>query len=437
MSSAALGFASLFLGLVTGRQQVELLVTPPVTTVEVQVDGRAVGMLNEAPWRLEVDFGTALCPHHLDAVGRDAGGHEVARVRQRINLPRPAAEVEVSLSRDPDGRVSGATLSWQKNDWKAPRKILADLDGESLPVLAAGRLSWLPSDPRSVHLLRVVLDFDDGVTANREVVFGLDVAAEAESALTGVAVQYRRAGDAPALADLRGKVRDHEAQVRVVAVEKGNVQLAVVLDPNARNPLISVLQRALANGGYFDRLLDGRDTLLAVGTEPLLQGLPGGLTNAVFPVLGLPDCRSDELLRSFWLWKGFRNQPAGSGIYLSGAVALAGLRAMATNQRRAVLLIAGEGALQVEPGSVRRTREFLASIGVPLEVWTPVPKGQWPEMSPWGELVDVSTSGGLFAADIALKKLLRRQRIVWLDGDHLPQDIELAPGLDDLRIAGR
>lgn len=437
MSSAALGFASLFLGLVTGRQQVELLVAPPVATVEVQVDGLAVGRLHEAPWRLEVDFGSALRPHHLDAVGCDARGREVARVRQRINLPRPAAEVEVSLSRDPDSRVSGATLSWQKNDLKAPWKILADLDGEPVPVSEAGRLSWPPSDPRLVHLLRVALEFEDGVTANREVVFGLDVAAEAESALTGLAVEYRRAGDAPRIAELRGKVRVREAQARVVAVEKGNVQLAVVLDPNARKAFISVVQRALADGGYFDQLLEGRDTLLAVGTEPTLQGLPGGTTHAVFPVLGLPDCRIDELVRSFWLWQGFRKAPAGSDIYLAGATALAGLRATATNRRRAVLLIAGEGALRGEPDSVRRTRGFLAAIGVPLVVWTPVSAEQWPQESPWGEAVDVSTGHDLNNADKALQRLLRRQRVVWLDGDHLPQDIELAPGLDGLRIAGR
>ena len=174
VSSGALGFASLFLGLVVGRQPVELLVAPPVVNVEVQLDGRVVGSLKQAPWRLEVDLGAALLPHRLEAVGRDAAGREVARVVQRVNLPRAYAEVEVALRRDPDGRVGGAALSWRKNDLKPPVKILVDLDGEPVPTQAARLLTWPPSDPRAVHLLRVVLEFADGVTANREVVFGLE-----------------------------------------------------------------------------------------------------------------------------------------------------------------------------------------------------------------------------------------------------------------------
>ena len=51
--------------------------------------------------------------------------------------------------------------------------------------------------------------------------------------------------------------------------------------------------------------------------------------------------------------------------------------------------------------------------------------------------MDIATHGDLYDADNAIQKLLRRQRIVWVEGDHLPQDVALAPGLGDVRIAGR
>jgi hypothetical protein len=110
---------------------------------------------------------------------------------------------------------------------------------------------------------------------------------------------------------------------------------------------------------------------------------------------------------------------------------------MATNQRRAVVVVAGAEGLRDNPESVLRTREFLSAIGVPLVVWTPVPRKLRPASCPWGEVVDVRTYGDLYDADNALQKLLRRQRVVWVEGNHLPQDLALAPGLADLRVAGR
>lgn len=436
MSSGALGFASLFLGLVVGRQPVELLVAPPVATVEVRLDGRVAGHLQQAPWRLDVDLGVALLPHRLEAVGRDAAGREVARVVQRVNLPRAYAEVEVALRRDPDGRVSGATLSWRKNDLMVPTRILADLDGEPVPNGVAPHLSWPPSDPRAVHLLRVTLEFADGVTASREVVFGLDVAAEAESSLTGVAVQYLRAGGEPDLATLQDQVLVRGEPGRVVAVEKGSVRVAVVIDPRAREAFSDVVRWAVRRRSLqTNQLMSGRDTLVSVGAEPAVQALPGGLQNAVFPNRSLPGCRIDELVRSLHLWPGEVGR--GDAVLLPEAAAVAGLSAMATNQRRAVVVVVGEEGLRGSPEAVVRTREFLSAIGVPLLVWTPVPRKQRPASCPWVEVVDVRTYGDLYDADNALQKLLRRQRIVWVEGDHLPQDLALAPGRADIRVAGR
>ena len=65
---------SLFLGLVSGPQVVEVAVAERVATVELRLDGRAVGRLAGPPWRAEVDFGDALATHRLEAVARSRTG---------------------------------------------------------------------------------------------------------------------------------------------------------------------------------------------------------------------------------------------------------------------------------------------------------------------------------------------------------------------------
>jgi hypothetical protein len=61
---------------------------------------------------------------------------------------------------------------------------------------------------------------------------------------------------------------------------------------------------------------------------------------------------------------------------------------------------------------------------VPFFVWH---LGTGPPPAGWGETVDVSTSRRLADAFRDLKRRLDQQRIVWIDGIHLPQEIQLAP----------
>ncbi len=79
-------FLTLFLGLFSGPQTVELRVAEPVAAVELRLDGRAAGILTRAPWKLEVDFGPELAPQQLEAVARDAAGNELGRLRRWVNV---------------------------------------------------------------------------------------------------------------------------------------------------------------------------------------------------------------------------------------------------------------------------------------------------------------------------------------------------------------
>ena len=89
-----IAFLTLFLGLVTGVQPVEFTVTDPqVVRMELRLDGRTIGVLQRSPWQLNCDFGPALVPHELVAVGFNSAGVPVGRAQQWINMPRRRAVV--------------------------------------------------------------------------------------------------------------------------------------------------------------------------------------------------------------------------------------------------------------------------------------------------------------------------------------------------------
>jgi len=55
-----LEFITLFLGLTSGPQMVQLEAGGSLAAVEVQLDGRVVDRVEQMPWEVEVDFGLGL-----------------------------------------------------------------------------------------------------------------------------------------------------------------------------------------------------------------------------------------------------------------------------------------------------------------------------------------------------------------------------------------
>ena len=63
-------------------------------------------------------------------------------------------------------------------------------------------------------------------------------------------------------------------------------------------------------------------------------------------------------------------------------------------------------------------RRYLASIGVPLYVWSAT--GPRPDLeAAWGKIEDVSTTGKLTDATARLRTDLATQRIAWIGADPL------------------
>ena len=70
---------------------------------------------------------------------------------------------------------------------------------------------------------------------------------------------------------------------------------------------------------------------------------------------------------------------------------------------------------------------------MPVLVWNP--GGKTPEHhGAWGEVRRVGSLRLLAAAFEELRGLLAEQWIVWLDGRHLPQDVELSPGVEGFAL---
>ena len=115
---------------------------------------------------------------------------------------------------------------------------------------------------------------------------------------------------------------------------------------------------------------------------------------------------------------------------MADAVAVAALQALAGNHRRAVLLVLGdapEDASRYDAGTVRR---YLEAVRVPLAVWAPgdLKAAATPKTAAWGTVRDVSAPRKLSSEFDRLRDDLAAQRIVWLEGSHLPTAVALAPG---------
>src|SRR5207248_10787863 len=89
-------FISLFLGIVAGKQGIEMQADPSIASIRLTLAGQEIARLTQPPWRTEIDVGSNLVPRELEAIGYDAKGNEVGRASQVLNLPRPRSEEHTS-----------------------------------------------------------------------------------------------------------------------------------------------------------------------------------------------------------------------------------------------------------------------------------------------------------------------------------------------------
>jgi len=441
-----IAFASLFLGLVVGVVPVTVLVEKPVAAVRIELDGRTVGRVAQAPWTLALDFGAEPLPHELVARALDAEGKEVGVARQFVNLPRPPAEVEVVLERDAKGRAVAARFSGQSLIASRPARVTATFDEKPLPVEST-RIALPDYDPGARHIVSVELVFGPAVRSRTDLVFGGAETSVVSSELTAVAVRATAAGKSPDAPDLAGALVRRGRALPVVAVEQGPAMVCVV-----RGPSVALALKALGTGGkttllrqpdgrrlpQFDRDASRYEMALEKDDRArFIWPMPRTIENS--PGAQLFDKSRDFLGADggiAWLLTRVEHpQQRPAEIRLADAAAVAGLEATATGQRRAVILVIGDEKSDDSRHSPASVRRYLEAMRVPFYVWSLKSAATQPLVKNWGKVEEVSSAARLEEAFARVKADLASQRIVWVEGRYLPQEITLSESAAGLELA--
>jgi hypothetical protein len=453
-----IAFETLLLGIIFGRVPIALMVAPPVTAVEVRLDGTAIATLRGPPWVLEHDLGGSLLPHVLTAIGFDASGHEVGRAAKWLNLGRERAAVSALLERDPATRQPvAATLAWDEATGDKPLSARATLDGALLPVTDPGRITLPNVDLAQPHLLSVEVAFPKDVKARTDLAFGGDIIDTAESELTAVAVALPPDQRSLETRDLQGVFSVDGFPMQPVAVEESRAEVVVVMDRGVQDEILfRRLPRGWSDFGWSatDRLGGDDDRFFALDTVPKTRRAAAGGSRILFHQTAPRRlARIDEFSLLFGISNTLQSGPPGPQ-KIPDAVAVAGAEVAAGNHRRAVVVLLAElstaeraarsaNGPPVAPNEIQDSnmleiaavRAYLAALDVPLFVWSLTGTTPGPITAEWGPAESVSTPRSLRAAAKKLRTQLAAQRIVWFAGRHLPQRITLDESTTGVRLA--
>ncbi len=433
-------FLTLFVGLVLGVHNIEVTVSGPVARVEIRVNDALAAEIDEAPWVVQTDFGREVHPAILEAVAYDDEGHELGRTAQWINLPGQRAEAEIVSIRDENGRVRSARLTWSSPEFSKPKKITVELDGKPIKVRPPHRIDLSNIPEREVHLLTADFQFSADVEIRRELVFGPEFEGDHDSGLTAVPVVLEDLDELPAVEAMEGWFTSAGEPLVVAATEVPDARVVVVRDPTAvsqlaeMSPELDRRRKKARRDPRKERTLDVFDDdveIFVLSPEPV-QPSNRQTAAVLFPYSNKPSPGTIGLLPAT-----IGSTPAslmGGPLMISDAVAVAANRAAEGNGRRAVILLLGQ---QREDGSRFETdaaRRYLEDLRVPLVVWdlsgpaAVAPQG-------WGDLKVIENADDLVRQVRRLRYRLGEQRIVWLRGRHLPQQIELTEKASGISLA--
>lgn len=403
--SVQIVFLTLFLGLVSGSQLVQLKVGPEIRSAAILIDEKLAATLSSPSWQAVIDLGPEMVPREMVAVGYDDAGREIAREIQILNLPRPEAELSLTIERKDRLNVA-AELRWQHISAEKPFEIELTLNGKRVSVDRNGRALLKISDDTAIHALKAEVRFRDGVVARREIVFGGQFSYEMPAELTPVLVRNRDAG--ASLLDSCFLINGEP--VRATAVERSD---PLVLFVRNGSPSVAVgqLRSAVALSsapvrkvGQFR--LEGTVRFL----WPTSRQIPVGEKSVAELFDRSPELKGEQ--GTFRLLTRTAGPPPGE-IRFADAVAVAGVHVARSGRRRAVVLVLGVDSPDVSRHKPRAVRRYLEAIGVPFFVWSLT--GPLPNLKEqWDDVQDVSTLDKLNTATIELNRALDEQRIAWL-----------------------
>ena len=407
---------TIFLGLATGPQPVELAVHAQAAEIEVLLDGQVVETLTSPPWRLEIDLGEVLLPHRLVAVARDDRGHELASAQRWINIDMPQVEIG---GRTPSGGLTPLPVLF------GPQPL------PSLEELGA----WFFDDGKPLAVRSVQ-------TGPAEVVIVQDPATRRgmeQLARVYLAYQLNRLG--------------FRAEPLRADSPAWNAELLRLPKEEFRQAGLEAFR--LPGGAPENRQLG----LLWLAYQEF-AGLGDETEVRFISPLAAPISRSERQRHLFLssagvskvglLWLGRKLRPMSFAYRFADAVAIAGREAHASGRRRAVVLLLHGDSNDDSLYSAAAAREYLRALRVPLFIWSLSPAQA---LSGWGEHrfigFQTSTQGKsirsstiadtfqrLDEATAELRRTVESQSIVWLAGEHLPSRIGLTDAAAGARPAG-
>lgn len=468
-------FVTLLLGLTVGQHPVELVVTSPVTSVELRLDDRPVGRIHAPPWRLELDFGDQLLPRWLEAVGFDESGALVSSVRRAINYTRAQQEATIVLSPDEPGHQRQGRVIWQRSAERQPTLLSLKLDGQTLKIQADGSFT-LPERHRSaeVSFLEAEIYFppirwnsptvpappqekflsnqlstrqrrqlqqrnflNESVTIpaktlRAQLAFGRLLGDGTGTTLTAVPVRSALWPEPPRL---DAWFESGGLPLKVFSFSEEGGQLFIVRDPRARKSLKKTLdglsKEAAKAGNKLPRGVRPGQSVRLLSSFPTVQG-----QGALFTSIEATEAEVEEGLAS--LLPHSISQP-GRGPEEQhrpwDSVALAGLSASQTNEARVVVLVLSPESRDHSLLHPKQAITYLASLRVPLFIWHSSTEPA--ETASVGSAKIYRGVGGLRELLTDVERALAEQRIVWVEGEHLPHQIHLtAAAPDSVHLVG-
>ncbi len=413
---------TLFLGLYTGAQTVELEVGDGladgvagdrVAEIEPLLDGESAGTVSQPPWKARVDLGPQLVPRELIAVARDADGDELARARRWINL-------QIEPPADDDGTDRDATTA-----------VVVRLDpGVDLPAPQAMR-GWFTAAGEPLDVLRVE-------RGDAEVVIVRDPMVQPHLDRTARffflrELQRSQEWDPAVLSDQQAFI----AYSQTALQKPGDL-----LSPQRAEKVWSWWNAAFSFGD------DAGVRFISPRAAPVSRV---ARAHRIFNVT-LERRSIDNGL----LWHSAAVRPLYFEPRLADAVAMAGLETHAGRRRRAVVLMLERRSTAASRYPLRAVRDYLEAVQVPLFVWrfsveepgAPAADAEIESDPEWGPARDLSHAQKLSPDDVArwlngieravagVRDELARQRVVWLAGEHAPNRVELSMRATGVRLAG-
>jgi hypothetical protein len=432
-------FITLFLGgLVTESQPVEIMAGDTVAVVEVRLDGELEQRLSAPPWRLRVDFGPELSPHVLEAIALDSEAKELARTRQWVNMSPQPAQSSLVVEGVEQGKGAIARASWESlAESEEPESVEVYFDGQQLPPQNPRSIQLPTFDPDQTHHLRVRLQFTEVLFSEAEAVFGGVYGNEVSTEISAVPIRFEK-GSKPKSAQTMEDWFSVGGSPQVIhAVEKGTAEIIVVRDLATEARLEELASQAAhlekmanqAGGLETGIVLKAHHQISFVSPCPEKQR-KGGFRRSVYPHTRSFSSQDGTLLRL--LTRVVPENCSEDRQQLADAVAVAGLSASGDGLRRVVILLIDGEPQDYSDRTPAQSIAYLKKMRVPLFIWN-LDRSN-PLETAWGQATNVRKLGLFGRAFKLVEKTLDHQLIVWLEGLHLPQSIELRPDIEGISL---